>query len=506
MSAMRRAPLAMACIAACVCARAASVDPHLMRESAALDALIVFERAPSFAPPLAPPLAPDAGYRARRRVLVDNLRAHAEETQRATRAWLDAHGIAYRSYWITNAIEARLSPSALDALAHRSDIARIVSNATIANALPRPEPPASTAPSGDPVAWGVAQIGAPDIWTAGYTGQGVVVAGEDSGYRWDHPALKPQYRGWNGTIAAHDHNWHDAIHDAAGNPCGNDAQAPCDDAGHGTHTAGSFAGDDGADHRIGVAPGAKWIGCRNMDRGNGTPARYIECMQWMLAPTDLAGANADPDLAPDVINNSWSCPASEGCTAGDELADAVDQLVAGGIFFAAAAGNGGNDCGGIGDAPAIYDASFVVGATDDHDALASFSLRGPVDGVTTMRPDLSAPGVGIVSSWNDGGYREDSGTSMATPHVVGTVALMLSVAPALKGQPARIAGILRATARTEGVTDPVTQTCGGTGASTWPNYMIGYGRLDAYAAALVAQATGDPSSTFRDGFDGLVAP
>src|SRR5206468_10728214 len=127
-----------------------------------------------------------------------------------------------------------------------------------------------------------------------YNGRGVVIAGEDTGYQWNHPALKIQYRGWNGTTADHDHNWHDAIHDSVGNPCGNNAQAPCDDVGHGTHTIGTMVGDDGAGDQIGVAPGARWIGCRNMDQGNGTPARYIECMQWMLAPTDLAGGNADP--------------------------------------------------------------------------------------------------------------------------------------------------------------------------------------------------------------------
>jgi len=491
--ALKATPLALACVVA-FGAHAASVDPTLLAQSDAADALLVFSRAP--AP--AAPLAADADYKLRRRVLVDALRAHADATQRDARAWLDAHGIAYRSFWVTNTIEARLTPDALAALSQRDDVKAIKSNAGVRVALPAP----ARAPAAiDEVAWGVSTINAPEVWAAGFTGQGAVIAGQDTGYQWDHPALKPQYRGWDGAAADHDYNWHDAIHDAIGNPCGNDSLFPCDDYGHGTHTAGTFAGDDGGSHQIGVAPGAKWIGCRNMDGGTGTPARYIECMQWFLAPTDLAGANPNPDLAPDVISNSWGCPESEGCTTGDELADAVDNLVAGGIFFAAAAGNGGSGCGGIVDPPAIYDASFVVAATDSGDALASFSLRGPVAGATRVLPDISAPGVSVTSAWNDGGYRLDSGTSMATPHVAGAAALLMSVDPSLKGHPDQIADLLRASAVTDGVTDPVNQSCGGTPDDVWPNNMLGHGRLDVYAAAVLA-GLGTDDTVFADGFDG----
>ena len=75
-------------------------------------------------------------------------------------------------------------------------------------------------------------------------------------------------------------------------------QAPCDDKGHGTHTIGTAIGDDGMGNQIGMAPGAKWIGCRNMDQGNGTPARYIECMEFFLAPYPVGGtpAQGDPTL------------------------------------------------------------------------------------------------------------------------------------------------------------------------------------------------------------------
>ena len=77
-----------------------------------------------------------------------------------------------------------------------------------------------------------------------------------------------------------------------GNPCGNDPPAPCDDNGHGTHTIGTAIGDGGAENQIGMAQRARWIGCRNMNQGNGTPATYIECMEFFLAPYPVSGTPA----------------------------------------------------------------------------------------------------------------------------------------------------------------------------------------------------------------------
>jgi len=483
--------LALACLAALPAAHAAHVDPRLSAPGAGdADALIVFAQAS----PSLVPLAADADYKLRRRALVDALRTHADASQRGVRAWLDANAIEYRSYWIANVISARLPQSALASLATRSDVLRIEQNTKITMPLPRVES-APRAP--ETISWGVAKIDAPDVWALGFTGQGVVVAGEDTGQQWDHPALQSHYRGWDGAAADHDYNWHDAIHDAAaGNPCGSDSTAPCDDAGHGTHTIGTMAGDDGATHQIGVAPGAKWIGCRNMDQGTGTPARYIECMQWMLAPTDLNGQNPNPDLAPDVLGNSWGCPVSEGCTVGDELEAAVQSVVAGGILFVESAANDGPACETITTPPATYDASFVVGATTSSDAMAGYSSRGPVPTSTLFRPDLSAPGSSVPSSYPPNTYQNLSGTSMASPHVTGTVALMMSINPSLKGHPDEVKAILRATTVTQGITDPSNPGCGGLTMDDWPNYQAGYGRLDAYTAVVVAD------TIFADGFEG----
>src|SRR4051812_14164196 len=402
---LRRLPLAAVALA-CGSALGAQVNPDLaaaVRRDGSAEALIVLKDQST---PMLAPLASSADYKERRRALVDALRARAETQQSGLRAWLDSRGIAHRAYWISNVVLAEhVNASELKQLAGRPEIARIETNPSLPAHLPQPV--AGRAPdSTESIAWGVTKINAPSVWSAGFNGQGVVIAGEDTGYQWDHPALKPHYRGWNGTTADHNYNWHDSIHDSTGNPCGNNSPAPCDDFGHGTHTVGTMTGDDGATHQIGVAPGAKWIGCRNMDDGNGTPARYIECMQWMLAPTDLNDANPNPDLAPDVISNSWTCIASEGCTTGNEIIGAMANIISGGIFFVAAAANDGPSSGTITAAPAIYDASFTIGATDSSDALAGFSSRGPVLGrprvspqASMIKPDVSAPGVNVPSSW-----------------------------------------------------------------------------------------------------------
>ena len=223
----------------------------------------------------------------------------------------------------------------------------------------------------------------------------------DTGVDWNHPALLPQYRGWDGAAASHAYNWHDAIHDADPlNACGSNSPEPCDDQGHGTSVAGLAVGDDGGENRIGVAPGARWIGCRNMNIGAGTPARYIECFEFFLAPTDADGENPRPDLGADVVNNSWTCPEEEGCTDPQVLRSAVEALRAAGIAQSFAAGNTGPACSSLSAVPPIYEAAFAVGATDLGDGLAIFSARGPVlrDGSNRIKPDLVAPGVGVRTS------------------------------------------------------------------------------------------------------------
>ena len=360
-------------------------------------------------------------------------------------------------------------------LAQRLDVAHVYANPRVKLDAPRIEATPTPAPQG--VEWNIIKVKAPDVWAMGFTGQGVVIGGQDTGYQWDHPALKNQYRGWNGLIADHNYNWHDAIHDGPGNSCGYNSPFPCDDYGHGTHTMGTMVGDDGGSNQIGMAPGARWIGCRNMDDGVGTPSTYAECYQWFVAPTDLNGDNPNPALAPDVINNSWGCPPSEGCTDPDVLLTVVQNLVDAGIVTAHSAGNSGSSCSSVSDPAAIYDESFTVGATDSTDTIAYFSSRGPVtvDGSNRPKPDISAPGVSIRSSVPGGGYEGGwSGTSMAGPHVAGLVALLISAHPELDGQVDQIETTIEQSAL------HISWT--GCSSSGVPNNSYGWGRIDALAA------------------------
>lgn len=418
------------------------------------------------------------------------LREVSSRTQAPLRSLLAAYQAEFKPFWIANLIWVRADAEVLASLARRAEVLRIDPNPRVRLQWQH-EPPGPAGTSG--IEWNIEHVHAPQVWSLDYEGQGVVVGGQDTGYQWDHPAIISQYRGWNGTSADHDYNWHDAIH-SAGGVCGADSQQPCDDSGHGTHTMGTMVGDDGGANRIGMSPAARWIGCRNMDQGFGTPATYTECFQWFVAPTDLSGANPDPAKAPHVINNSWGCPPFEGC-AQDTLRQVVENTRAAGIVVVASAGNSGNNCSTVHDPPAHYDASFTVGATNSSDGIASFSSRGPVtvDGSNRLKPDISAPGVGIRSSVPTGGYGNSSGTSMAGPHVAGLVALLLSARPDLEGHVEEIEQIIERAAL------PLTssQGCGGDSTTMVPNNTFGYGRIEALQC-LTGDADGDGATNLVD--------
>jgi len=425
---------------------------------------------------------------ARLRYVYDALRETALRSQAPLRVQLDAAGVNYRPFYVVNMLIVKGDRAIVTRLAARPDVARIAANPRVRQPLPEPQPSPdavrSLAPQG--VEWNVERVNADDVWALGYTGQSIVVAGQDTGYAWDHPALINQYRGYNGVTATHDYNWHDAIHTNTHgyNPCGVDSPEPCDDEGHGTHTMGTIVGDDGGDNQIGVAPGARWIGCRNMDNGWGTPATYAECFEFFLAPYPIGGDPINdgvPDLAPHVINNSWTCPPSEGC-AWDTLQTVVENVRAAGIVVVASAGNSGSGCRTVQDPPAIYDAAFSVGASGSSDDIASFSSRGPVtvDGSGRLKPDVTAPGVGVRSSIPGGEYGWKSGTSMAGPHVAGTVALLWSATPRLIGDVDGTEWVIAQTARPR----TTTQGCGDDDPDDVPNNVYGWGIVDALAAVL----------------------
>src|SRR5438552_4155141 len=428
------------------------------------------------------------------RFVYQTLLEKAQTTQRPILQSLQERGIDYQSFYIINAVLVKGDRQRAEPLAERPDVAHNSGNPVIHNDLPQPGP-VEESPPHDPatIEPGISNTHAPQVWALGFTGQNIVIASADTGNRWTHSALKPHYRGWDGVNANHNYNWHDSIHDSVSNPCGNDSPFPCDDFFHGSHTLGTAIGDDGMGNQIGMAPGAKWIGCRNLDQGNGTPARYMECMQFILAPYPINWTpnEGDPTKSPDITINSWGCPASEGCSA-NTLQAAVEAQAAAGIMMVVAAGNGGSACSTVTDPPSLYAASYTAGALiTGTDTIAGFSSRGPVtvDGSGRIKPDICAPGTGTRSASNtgDNAYTTASGTSMATPHIAGAMGLLWCALPSLRHQITMSRDALNNAA----VHIASTQ-CGTAGP---PNNVYGWGRVDIAAAVGMPSPTATPTPT-----------
>lgn len=441
----------------------------------------------------------------------NQLRQTAEISQKPLSQWLSNEGIPHKKYFIVNTILLEADSELLYALSIRPEVDKILNNSPLYYHAPVERQEATGKASA--VEWGVTQINAEEVWALGYKGAGVVVGGQDTGYDWEHPAIKMQYRGWNGSSVNHNYNWHDAIHapnpanpDTI-NPCGYSIHSPCDDQEHGTHTMGTMVGEDGSE-QIGVAPMAKWIGVRNMERGWGSFQSYIESFQWFIAPTDTQDLNPDPSQAPHVINNSWGCPLSEGCDTSNfsMMESVINTLKAAGIVTVVSAGNDGSECNSINSPAAIFQNSFTVGATDFFDNATGFSSRGAVavDGSNRRKPDVVAPGLFIRSCVPGGEYGSMSGTSMAGPHVAGAVALLISAKPSLAGEVDSILYFLQSTA----VPLTTEEGCEGDSPTDVPNNTFGYGRIDIYEAVLSAlnYSVSIPKPTIKNPFSVFPSP
>ncbi|HEV2884564.1 MAG TPA: S8 family serine peptidase [Pyrinomonadaceae bacterium] len=462
----------------------------------------------------------------------DRLTSTAQATQINVKQALVQRGAQFKSFWISNTVWAQADLSVIQAVAMLPEVAAVYPIGKGALKLPpeedassRTESPSSPnmpllLPSPEP---GIMKVNADDVWALGYEGQGVVVAGADTGVRFTHNALRNQYRGWGGSAATstHDYNWHDAIHvpnwpPEPANPCnpggvtgaGQPSPVPCDDdvtlgGGHGSHTVGTMVGDDGSNNLIGMAPQAKWIACRNMSNGVGAIPTYLECMEWFIAPTDLNNMNPDTSKAPHVINNSWGC--IEGCPPDpNPLRDTLKASRAAGIVYVASAGNDGTPgpapgCNTIYHPLARYPEAFTVGATTHTtDLIADYSSRGPAaadpenpGSPLYIKPNVSAPGSTIRSALraSDTTYGNLSGTSMAGPHVAGLVALVISANPALAGNVDRIEEIIEQSAAKK----TTTEGCGLDTTTQVPNNTYGWGRIDALDAVTLALEDVDTS-------------
>jgi len=263
---------------------------------------------------------------------------------------------------------------------------------------------------------------------------------------------------------------------------------------------GTMVGDDGAANQTGMAPGAEWIACRACSAGGGCPAvELLTCAEWIAAPYPIGTpAAADPDLRPQIVNNSWGdCDrAYDGW-----FQSVVDAWHAAGIYPVFSNGNASNcaysqppGCNTVGN-PGRYGNVTSVGSTGQADgAYAPHSNWGPTDALDTVnpaalptiKPQVVAPGVNIRSATatSDTSYDSWTGTSMSAPHVSGLIALMWQAAPCLVGDYAATETIIQETANPI----PYPSACGGEGPGNLPNQATGWGEIDADTAVLAAIA------------------
>ena len=403
--------------------------------------------------------------------VVEALKDKAEITQAPVLDQLGSYGQAnvanVHPLWLANSIYCEATPLVIREMASRDDVI-LVEKGTYENSgliEPVEVRPVSPEEREKAIVWSVTQINADDVWAMGYNGDGIIVGVIDTGTDYNHMDL-------------HNNMWHDTPNGYHyGYDFYDDDYDPMDTYGHGTHCSGSVLGDGSEGTETGVAPGAVCMALR-IDYYSGGEYTWIEAMEF--------GA----DYGASVL--SMSLGSGQGNTT---LRTAEENLLTCGVYHSVAAGNSGSGSGTIlssGDSPPPWfhpdqvhhggqSAVVTVGATDDNDNIASFSSRGPVtcwadytDSSPLIDPDISGPGVDVISTSWGGGYESMSGTSMATPHLAGVVALILDANPSLSV--AQIDEIIETTSLDLG-------TAG-------KDNTFGAGRVDALAAVQEALAVG----------------
>ncbi|WP_035039658.1 S8 family serine peptidase [Catonella morbi] len=343
----------------------------------------------------------------------------------------------YNSFFIINSIYIKGKAELIDKIARRSDVYSIRSNHTIvSDKEEKVKLKNRLLEASDHIPWNIESIQADRVTK---TGKDIVVGIIDSGVNPNHPELQG---------AMLDNGFKDFVE--ASNT------EPKDSTGHGTHVAGTILG-----RTIGIAREAKFIVARVFNEsGEASDEGLLAAGQWIL------------EKRPQVVNNSW------GGNKGDNFyEDIVKKWKAAGIVPVFSAGNtGAFNAGGEGSigSPASLPDSFSVGALTKEDKIAKFSLRGPSKLTGNIKPEISAPGVNILSADFKGGYVLKTGTSMAAPHVTGAVALMLDANKSLSVD--KVEEILKTTAT------PLTDD----NYISSPNMGYGYGKLNVFKAVEAA--------------------
>ncbi|UCB53353.1 MAG: S8 family serine peptidase, partial [Candidatus Zixiibacteriota bacterium] len=407
------------------------------------------------------------------------LKEAAQRSQPALLNYLDGAVTAssvkgYTPYWITNAVVVSATRDELYRIADRPEVEAIEGNfdATLIEPVDGPSHPPVL---GIGVTNSLRAINADLVWyNLGITGFGRLIGGLDTGVDGDHAALTDRWRGnWN--------PWQECWRDALGGG----TTYPVDNHGHGTHTMGTMCGVGVATgDTVGVAWEAQWIADNTINQGVGPEFDndVLGAFQWFADPDGNPGTTDD---VPDVVQNSWGIDGRFGYDYQDcdyRWQAVIDACEAAGVVVTFSAGNEGpspqthRSPANICNSPTV---NFSVGAVDAEYyswpyPICSFSSRGPsdCDGVT-IKPEVSAPGYYVYSSYPTGGYTRMSGTSMAGPHVAGVVALMRQANP--NADVITIKNVLMSTARDLG--------------AAGEDNDFGWGCIDAYAAVLAVMVT-----------------
>lgn len=417
----------------------------------------------------------------RHQQVVTALRAQAAPSQAALLADLEALRLQgavhdYRSFWIANCVRVDATPATIETLARRADVGTVFVNYPIETIEPEQiDAPAPLRGDGGPEL-GVQAVRAPEVWAMGFTGDGILVATLDTGVDGTHPALAHRWRGLDPAYAGRP-DW--AFFDPVTH-----WQFPQDGGVHGTHTMGTVCGG-APGHQVGVAPGAQWIAAAVIDRVSMTRtiADAILAFEWLIDPDGDSTTTWD---VPHVCSNSWGIatghnfpPYSVPCD--PSFWSFLDACEAAGVVILFSAGNEGADPTTLrrpGDRATSDYQTCAVGGINANDppnwTMYPGSSRGPTyctpSGDPAIKPDINAPAMGVISSMPNGQYGGMTGTSMASPHVNGVIALMLEACPDLS-------------------TDEVKQVLYETALDLGPpgkDNDYGYGLVDAYAAVQLA--------------------